>query len=219
MTIESDYATIADVRKISVERKIKMNSEKIRNLILCAMFAALTAVGAFIKIPVPLVPVTLQLTFVTLAGYILGAKNGMISVLIYIALGLIGIPVFTEGGGIGYVLRPTFGYIIGFALGAFVTGLIARKKQQTASYPRLLAAGFAGLVVIYVMGILYYYLISRFYLGSDITVRTVLLYCFVLVVPGDIALTFVAALAAKRIIPVVAAHDVGRRKKGCAENE
>ncbi len=218
MTIESDYATIADVRKISVERKIKMNSEKIRNLILCAMLAALTAVGAFIKIPVPLAPFTLQLTFVTLAGYILGAKNGMISVLIYIAFGLIGIPVFTEDGGIGYVLRPTFGYIIGFALVAFVTGLIARKSSRP-SYPRLLAAGFAGLVVIYVMGILYYYLISHFYLGSDITVRTVLLYCFVLVVPGDIALTFVAALAAKRIIPVVAAHDVGRRKKGCAENE
>lgn len=218
MTIESDYATIVDVRKISIERKIKMNSEKIRNLILCAMFAALTAVGAFIKIPIPYVPFTLQLTFVTLAGYILGAKNGMISVLIYIALGLIGIPVFTEGGGIGYVFKPTFGYIIGFALGAFVTGLIARKSSRP-SYPRLLAAGFAGLVVVYVMGILYYYLISRFYLGSDVTVRSVLLYCFVLVVPGDIALTFVAALAAKRIIPVVAAHDVGRRKGDRAENE
>ncbi|MCC8135381.1 MAG: biotin transporter BioY [Ruminococcus sp.] len=195
-----------------------MNSEKIRNLILCAMFAALTAVGAFIKIPVPLVPFTLQLTFTTLAGYILGAKNGMISVLIYIALGLIGIPVFTEGGGIGYVLKPTFGYIIGFALGAFVTGTIARKNSRP-SYPRLLAAGFAGLAVVYAMGILYYYLISRFYLGADVTVRSVLLYCFVLVVPGDIALTFVAALAAKRIIPVVAAHDVGRRKGDRAENE
>lgn len=179
-----------------------MKSERIRDIVLCSMFAALVAVGAFIKVPIPFVPFTLQLTFTTLAGYILGGKNGMISVLIYIALGLIGLPVFTEGGGPGYIFKPTFGYIIGFAIGALVTGLIARKTDKP-SYLRLLAAGFAGLLIVYAMGIAYYYLISRFYLGLDVSARSVLVYCFLLVVPGDIVLTFLSALLAKRLIPVI----------------
>lgn len=187
-----------------------MNNEKIRNMVLCSLFAALAAVGAFIKIPVPFVPFTLQLTFTTLAGYLLGGKNGMISVLIYIALGLLGLPVFTEEGGPGYILKPTFGYIIGFAVGALVTGMIARKTDKP-SYMRLLGAGFAGLLIVYAMGIAYYCLISRFYLGLDISARSVFLYCFLLVVPGDIVLTFVSALLAKRLIPIIS----GRKSNAC----
>lgn len=179
-----------------------MKSERIRNMVLCALFAALAAVGAFIKIPIPLVPFTLQLTFTTLAGYLLGGKKGMISVLIYIALGLLGLPVFTEGGGPSYILKPTFGYIVGFALGALVTGLIARRDDKP-SYLRLLGAGFAGLLIVYAMGIVYYYFISRFYLGLDVNVRSVFVYCFLLVVPGDIVLTFLSALLAKRLIPII----------------
>lgn len=184
-----------------------MKSERIRNMILCSLFAALAAVGAFIKIPVPLVPFTLQLTFTTLAGYLLGGKNGMISVLIYIALGLMGLPVFTEGGGPGYIFKPTFGYLIGFAAGALVTGLIARKTDKP-SYLRLLAAGFSGLLIVYAMGVIYYYFINRFYLGVDISVRSVFLYCFLLVVPGDIVLTFLSAILAKRLIPIISRRKI-----------
>ena len=84
-----------------------------RNMVLCALFAALIAIGAFIRIPVPYVPITFQGFFVLLAGFLLGPKYGAASMLIYIAVGLVGIPVFTEGGGIMYVLKPTFGYLIG----------------------------------------------------------------------------------------------------------
>ena len=66
-----------------------------RDLILCALFTALSAIGAFIRIPVPLVPFTLQITFTTLAGLLLGSKKGAISVAVYVLMGLIGIPVFT----------------------------------------------------------------------------------------------------------------------------
>ena len=83
-------------------------------MILVALFAALIAVGAFIRIPVPLVPFTMQTFFVVLAGMLLGKKLGAASALVYLAIGLIGIPVFTQGGGIGYVLKPSFGYLIGF---------------------------------------------------------------------------------------------------------
>ena len=67
-----------------------------RDLILCALFTALSAIGAFIRIPVPLVPFTLQITFTTLAGLLLGSKKGAISVAVYVLMGLIGIPVFTQ---------------------------------------------------------------------------------------------------------------------------
>lgn len=75
-----------------------MRSEKTKNMILCAMFVALIAAGAFIKIPVPVVPFTLQYLFTMLAGLLLGAKRGFISVCIYIFLGLVGLPIFAQGG-------------------------------------------------------------------------------------------------------------------------
>ena len=84
-------------------------TSRMRTMTFCAIFTALIAVGAFIKIPVPVVPFTLQLLFTTLARMILGAGAGAVSVLVYLLIGLAGIPVFTGGGGIGYVLQPTFG--------------------------------------------------------------------------------------------------------------
>ena len=98
-----------------------MTSET-RSLVYCALFTALIAVGAFIKIPIPVVPFTLQYLFTMLAGILLGSRLGSLSVLAYMILGLIGLPIFSEGGGIGYVFKPSFGYIIGFCVGTFVTG-------------------------------------------------------------------------------------------------
>ena len=80
-----------------------MNKLSTKSLILCSLFAALIAVGAFIKIPIPVVPFTLQVLFTTLAGLLLGPKLGAISVGIYLLIGLIGIPVFTQGGGPSYI--------------------------------------------------------------------------------------------------------------------
>ena len=93
-----------------------MRTAKTKNLILCGLFTSLIVVGAFIRIPIPVVPFTLQLLFTMLAGLLLGGKWGAASVCIYIVLGLMGLPVFAEGGGLAYVLKPSFGYIIGFAL-------------------------------------------------------------------------------------------------------
>ena len=86
-----------------------------KDMIMCALFTALIAVGAFIKVPVPVVPFTLQFLFTMLAGLIMGGRLGAISVGLYAVLGLVGLPIFAEGGGIWYVLKPSFGYIIGKA--------------------------------------------------------------------------------------------------------
>ena len=71
-----------------------MRNEKTRNMVMCAMFVALIAAGAFIKIPIPAVPFTLQYLFTMLSGLLLGGKRGCLSVCIYILLGLAGLPIF-----------------------------------------------------------------------------------------------------------------------------
>ena len=96
------------------------NTVKTKDLVLTAMFTALITAGAYIRIPVPVCPFTLQFLFTTLAGIVLGKNKGAAATALYVVLGLAGLPVFTGGGGIGYVLQPTFGYLIGFIAGLFV---------------------------------------------------------------------------------------------------
>lgn len=175
---------------------------KTRDYILCALFTALICVGAFIRIPIPVVPFTLQLLFTMLAGLLLGGRLGAISVCVYIVLGLAGVPVFTEGGGIGYIFKPTFGYIAGFAVASYVTGTIANKVKKP-DYKRLLTANFVGLIIVYAMGMIHLYLISNLYLGSPLGLWPLFLYGFILAVPGDIVLCVLAAIIAKRMIPII----------------
>lgn len=175
-----------------------IKSISIQNRILCGMFAALIAVGAFIRIPVPVVPFTLQFFFTTLAGMLLGPRLGMASVLVYLALGLAGLPIFAQGGGPGYVLVPSFGYLIGFAVGAFLTGKLTERRGP--SFLRLLGAGLAGLAVVYSIGMLYYYLICEFVLGTPIAFWPLVLYCFLLAVPGDLVLCILCAILGKRML-------------------
>ena len=173
-----------------------------KNLVRMALFAALIAVGAFIRIPVPVCPFTLQFLFTMLAGLLLGGKYGALSVLVYLCVGLLGLPVFADGGGIGYVFQPTFGYLIGFCIASYVTGVIANRTAQP-SLKRLLGANFLGLLIVYAMGMLYYWLIRTFYVGTGIGIWTLFLYCFLLAVQGDILLCILAAFLGKRLIPIL----------------
>lgn len=169
---------------------------------LCALFTVLTAVGAFIKIPIPVVPFTLQFLFTMMAGLLLGGRLGALSVGIYAALGLAGLPVFAEGGGFWYLLKPSFGYIIGFIIGSYVTGKLTEKKERL-TFGWILAANFIGLAIVYGVGMIYYYIISNFVIDSPIGLWPLFLYCFLLAVPGDICLCFLAAVLTKRLKPVI----------------
>ncbi len=179
-----------------------MKRMKTKDLVLCAMFVALIAVGAFIKIPVPVVPFTLQFLFTMLAGLLLGPVNGALAVVVYIVLGLAGLPIFTQGGGPGYIFQPSFGYIIGFAVATYVTGRIANEKSRP-DYRCLLVANFIGLFIVYAFGMVYYYVISNFVLNTPIGLWPLFLYCFILAVPGDIVLCILAATLGKRMIPMI----------------
>lgn len=183
---------------------------KTKGVIYCGLFTALIAVGAFIKIPIPVVPFTLQYLFTMLAGLLLGSRLGMLSVLSYMLLGLAGLPIFSEGGGIWYVFKPSFGYIIGFAVGTFVTGWIAEHMEKK-TITRYLIANLAGLFCVYAIGMIYYYIICNFVIDTPIAVGPLFLYCFVLAVPGDIALSILGAVVAKRVRPVLAYEVVRMR--------
>lgn len=94
--------------------RIIVISSKTNSLIMCALFASLVAIGAFIQVPVPFMDYfTLQFLFVVLAGLILGPSKGAVSVGIYVLMGLCGLPIFAAGGGLTYIVKPSFGFFIG----------------------------------------------------------------------------------------------------------
>ena len=173
-----------------------------RDLAVCALFTTLTALGAYIKIPIPVLPFTLQFLVVLLAGLLLGSKKGAASVGVYVLLGLSGVPVFTEGGGFWYILKPSFGYLLGFILAAYVTGKMS-EHMEGLSFWKLMGICLVGLLIVYGAGMVYYYAICNYVIHTPIGVGTLFLYCFVLIVPGDIFLCVLSALVTKRIKPVL----------------
>ncbi len=132
----------------------------------------------------------------------LGPKYGALSVGVYILIGLCGVPIFTQGGGPAYVLQPTFGYLIGFLIGTFVTGLIVHKVPRP-SIKRLLVANFSGLLIVYTLGTIYYFFIAMFYTNTYAGVWSLFLYCFLLPIPGDILTCVVCAFIGKRLVPIL----------------
>ncbi len=141
---------------------------KTRDITEIAAFVALMVVGAFIKIPnpfFPAVPITLQLFFAILSGLILGARKGLISQLVYTMLGLVGLPVFAYGGGLGYVLNPTFGFVIGFIFAGYFAGLF--REKFSATLRGIYIASLVGFVFIYGLGIPYIYLIKSLVLYKE----------------------------------------------------
>ena len=171
---------------------------KIKDLTLMALFAALTAVGAFITIPVPPVPFSLQIFFAILAGALLGSHRGAISVAVYVLLGLCGLPVFTKGAGLSYIFQPTFGYLAGFILGAWLCGKIVELRADKGMKTMLLAC-FAGAAADFAVGIVYFYLIQNLYLGSEMGLWAVLYSTFIIFIPADTLLMVLAAYLGKRL--------------------
>lgn len=173
-----------------------------KNLVFMSLFAALIAVGAFIRVPMPLIPFTLQTFFVMMAGNLLGAKYAAGGTLVYVLIGLCGVPVFTGGGGFTYIFQPTFGYLIGFIFAALFIGMIVHKKEQP-SWKRLLAGDLVGVVVWYVFGIIYYWMIAKYYLGDPVAMKSLLVPFILLPLPGDLIKMTLAILLGKRLLPII----------------
>ncbi len=127
-------------------------------------FSILTAVAAQITIPVKPVPFTLQTMMVVLAGALLGAKKGAYSQLLYLMMGVAGLPVFAQvpDGAIGFarLFGPTGGYLLAFPVAAFLTGFMVERVK---SYAAVTASMFIGAVSILILGSLY---LGAFYLHN-----------------------------------------------------
>lgn len=170
---------------------------KAKDITLISLFAALTSIGAFISIPLGPVPLTLQTLFVLVSGYVLGARKAAFSQLIYISLGLIGLPIFAGfSGGIQSIVKPSFGFLIGFVAGAYTVGILSRKAKGFFSY---LAACAAGTLVIYLFGLPYMAFILNYVMDSGLSLEKILGIGVIAFIPGDLIKLIFAAYLGKRL--------------------
>jgi biotin transport system substrate-specific component len=165
-----------------------------RDLVLAALFASLTAAGAYAALPmVGPVPFTLQVFFVLLAGFVLGPRLGALSMVLYLLLGLVA-PVYAGGlSGIAALVGPTGGYIVGFVLSPLVTGLARRRLSKTGTLS-LFALGTGALIPIYGLGAAWLAVSLH-----SVSYHVILWGGVLQFVPLDLVKTLAAALAARAL--------------------
>ena len=145
----------------SVFRPAGRVAARVYDAVLVAIFSVLVALASQPSLPLPFtpVPLTLQTLAVLLTGAALGSRRGALALLLYLAEGAAGLPVFAAGrSGLPYMLGPTGGYLVGFVVAAFVVGLLAERKWDRNVLLTALAM-VAGNAVIYGLGLIW---LSRF---------------------------------------------------------
>ncbi len=157
-----------------------------KDLTLTSLFVALITIGSKITIPSPIVPFTLQWIMVALSGMLLGSRLAPTSVIVYIILGLMGLPVFNKGGGISYVLSPTFGYLLGFIAASYIIAKSVEIMGNRVFFWKTMVAMLVSLFVLYTIGVSYMYLISTAYLGKALSIKDAIWYGALLFIPTDI---------------------------------
>ena len=171
---------------------MKDRSALTRNLVLAALLTALTTVCSQIQIPLPMVPINLALFAVHLAGALLGAKWGALSMTAYALLGVVGAPVFAGfSSGPAVLFGKTGGYILGYILCALLVGLISRRIGYTAR--GLVIAMVAGVAACYVFGTIWFMVITGMSLQLSLT------YCVLPFLPGDAVKIALATFLALRL--------------------
>lgn len=163
-----------------------------KDLTLVALFSALIAVGAFIKIPFLLVPITLQTLFVVLSALVLERRLAVLSVIVYIMIGLVGFPIFANGGGINYIFNPTFGYLIGFIVATYFISSFKEKNIYISTA--------IGMLIIYALGMIYFVFIQYVLNGKVYLISYLFYNLFLVFLPGDILSCVVAIIGYRKIL-------------------
>lgn len=146
---------------------------------------------------------TLQTLFVLIAAMTLNVKLSVVASSLYLLLGLAGLPIFASGGGIMYVLHPTFGYLLGFIAACFLTGFLS-NKVKSRSLLKLFLFGLLGILTIYIFGTTYIFALSSFYTGESFSFRALMTVGFSITIIGDIIKCFAASLISYRLLPILA---------------
>jgi biotin transport system substrate-specific component len=173
-----------------------MPIEKLRWVVLASLMAALTAVGAYIHIPIGPVPIVLSTLFVLLSGLLLGSRWGLVSMALYLLVGAIGIPVFAGGkGGLGHFLGPTGGYLLGYVLASWITGFISERSRGILIWEIL--AVIAGSLTIYGLGV------PWLKIATQISWPKALMLGMVPFLIGDAVKASVALMLARAVRPIL----------------
>lgn len=179
-------------------------SRPIQKQVLIALMAGLTCIGGWIRIPFVPVPITLQTLFVYLAGSLLGAWPGCISQMLYLLIGLAGLPVFTSGGGPAYALHPTFGYLLGFPPAAWIIGrLMEQWKDGKPQTGRILLALASGMGLILGLGLIGLIVHTRWAAGKSLNIWHLVWTGGLIFVPGETAKMLLAAQLILRFRPLM----------------
>jgi biotin transport system substrate-specific component len=145
------------------------STRQLKLMIYSALMATLTAVGAYIAIPIGPVPIVLQNLFIMLAGLLLGGRWALISIAVYLLAGAVGLPVFAGGtGGIGKFLGPTGGYLLGFAAAAYWIGTISERGNRRVIFD--IFAMVSGTLIIYAFGVTWLKVVTGMSFSKAITV-------------------------------------------------
>lgn len=173
-----------------------MSNTKIQNMLLCAMFTALTAVMSQIALPIGPVPVNLGTFAVFCAGALLKSKTAALSLGLWTALGAFGAPVFAMfRSGLGTIAGPTGGYIIAYMPAAYIIALfIERSSRPDSAYP---AAMLLGMLTYFTIGT------AWFVISTGSSFWEAILVCVIPFIPGDLIKISAAVLIAKRLRPVL----------------
>ncbi len=167
---------------------------KTKMMILCALFAALTAVCSMISVPLPFTPVPINLATLSvfLAGGLLGSRYGTLSQLVYVLLGAIGLPVFSGfTGGFGSITGPTGGYIIGYIAAAWLIGFLIEKLGH--GFYKNIISMISGLAVCYALGTLWFMYITSTGLAAA------LMMCVVPFLIGDAIKIIAGSILVKKL--------------------
>jgi biotin transport system substrate-specific component len=191
------FSVMPGLRLLSVEG-IVMQESKTQKMMLCALFAALTAVLSQIVIPIGPVPINLAAFAVFCAGALLGSRLGALSLAVYTALGAVGAPVFAMlRGGLGVLAGPTGGYIIGYIPAAFFTGLLIEKINKSNKIYPYPAAMLTGMLTYFILGT------AWFVASTGTGFAEALTLCVIPFLPGDLLKIAAATLLARRLRPLL----------------
>ena len=192
-----------------------MSKFSARDITMTAAFSALAVVAAMlVRYAGSVVPFSLLPFVVMLAGGLLGARLGAMSLVVYILLGLMGLPVFASPpfGGPAYVLQPTFGFLLGFILSAYVIGTLLKSREESG-FARYFLAMTAGVVVYDLIGLPYLYVILNFYLGKSVSVATVLTIGLTPFIAVDLVKAAAAAVLARAVYRRLNAYGLNGRNE------
>ncbi len=163
---------------------------KTKDIIVCAVFAAIMCIFSVMTIPIGAVPISMSLFGVILASCILGTKRGTVAVGVYVLLGAVGLPVFSGfKGGVGVILGPTGGYIWSYLLTALIIGVLTRSlaSSKGMAIAQMVGAGLCGVAVCYFFGTL------QFSIVADKTFVQSMSVCVLPFIPFDIAKCVIGA--------------------------